>query len=230
MSYSSRTVANLRNAHMNRHAHLAKLADFYVEALKGKPNIFAPNGSVLAATGARTQCSSFLRLLLEQAFGLEESDFLEAYGFARPRARDFAQALQLGDLFPIVSSIHNVSRGMLGAIGYAQDRAGMSGHCFVVAGDAVKTHERFGVLETWTLEVVDSCRSSHGSGDTRFVSAADERGGIGQGAMRILTATDGTIHGYIWSPRNASEVFIDGAQQTIHFGALPSFWIPQKDK
>lgn len=211
-------------------ARLLKAALEYVEHLPAEHNVFSADGENAflhrAPWAANTRCSSFIRLLLNECFDLDPKIFGATFGTLRPRAVDFARTVQAG-LLPAATNIRAIRKGCLGFIAYGMMRNGFSGHSFIVAGTPEKLVERWGELEMFSVEVVDSSRTSHGVGDTRYVQGQGgplELGGVGRGTMRIVAHPNGTVRGYSWSTRSDSEVMLNGEGQEMVFCALPVGW------
>lgn len=206
---------------MDNTAHLYAMANAYLTALEGKPNAFVLVKPSLSFQAARTSCSTFLSKLIRQSFDLPRILFPAI--FFEARARDFATACER-TITP-VTKWQDIRPGTIGAVRYDELRMGMSGHCWIVAGPArlIGNHGELSVRE---LPIIDSCRSSHGPGDTRYSirsGVPHEAGGIGRGVMRLLTQGS-AVKGYSWSLQPGSEYMHNGLGQTVVFGAIPETW------
>lgn len=173
---------------------IVKRALDVVDRLKGKPNRFELGPARLAEglEFATSSCSSLLSWLLDYPRQIRARDF-----GARilPRAR-----------------VQDIREGDIGAIIYSEDRDGMSGHCFLIV--STPSQARTG---EWVIGVVDSCRTSHGAGDTRESAP----GGIGRGYMTLLTGDDGIVTGYKWALSPLSKRMLNGPDERIVVGVLP---------
>jgi hypothetical protein len=209
---------------------LAERAMHYVKGLAGSENSFASENEHAYLQDdpfcARTRCSSFLRLILRDTFDVPDTLWIATFGRSWPRAVDF-HAAATRRLLPRVERIEELRAGDLGFIGYDVERNGFTGHAFIVMSTPMLAAEKFGALDVYGVDVVDSCRSSHGPGDTRFVGLGNERGGIGCGRMRIVSGGTGAPAGYLWSARDASELMLNGKGQEVVFCRVPSEWKPR---
>ena len=178
-------------------------ASHFADVLRGRPNAFAFGTSSLTDYGAVTSCSTFIGRLLQQLF--------EEAPHSIPRARrwiDHLEPVAWADVLP----------GHIGVIQYDEDRERMSGHCFVLA----QKGQQF--ARTYALEVIDSCRSSHGSDDTRMVDGKP-LGGIGRGIMLVSAGELAKeVDSYRWSTSPSSEVMPQGQGQRLVFGRVPRSW------
>jgi len=208
-------------------ALLRDSAEAIVRSLRGKPNTFVLGAATLTSDLARTSCSTFLSAILRRTFDINNVVWVAMFGKASPRARDFAMAFEL-PMLPPVTHIKELRAGMLGAIRYDTDRGGMSGHCFIASEPPVM-HGAHGALTKYRLMVIDSCRTSHGAGDTRAISTATA-GGIGRGIMGIYADKSGKIVAYTWSMALDSEVMHNGQGQRISFADVPSEWLPKENQ
>lgn len=187
-----------------------------VTALRGKPNAFASNPSEVTSAGARTSCSSFLTLALKAVYDVSGVVWIAELGAKWPRAIAYANAIR-GNVLPRVTRASDIRPGDLMIIAYTDERDGMSGHCAVVT-----TTPRVVEKGEWLVRVADSCRSSHGRGDTRHSETA-ETGGIGAGYM-VLIVKDDAVVGFRWSHEPGSQEWPNNDKQEIVFGRIPSEW------
>lgn len=183
---------------------IADRASKIVRSLRGRPNTFGVGAASLTEDGAVTSCSTFLGLLLRQVFDEAPTRI--------PRARHWMDYLSPTDFF-------DVSPGCIGVIEYDEDREGMSGHCFIV--------ER---LNTGgAMRVIDSCKSSHGTDDTRW-NGEKGLGGIGIGTMVVRHDGAGNVSSYRWSTLPSSEVMLQGQGQRLLFGRVPRTWTEKESR
>lgn len=199
---------------------LANQCNELVDQLEGKQNIFGA-GAAITPDGATTTCSTFLTLVLKEMYDVNPVVWVALFGDKWPRARDYYSAfsgLLLGGNSDV--ALEDIQKGTLAAIGYVDDREGMSGHCFICLGRPIATRRLFGDLEEYSIEIVDSCRSHHGEGDTRI----EKPGGIGIGIMALLVDTKKEVQGYRWSLSVASELMHNGRGQRIAFANIPADW------
>lgn len=189
-------------------------------------NVFAMGPYVLEHDPwfASTTCSSFVTGLIAETFDLPVALFKALFGSGAPRARDYFNTIHKGLLGSAPLRVTEIQEGDIGVIRYDAAEDGMTGHVFIIAGKPVPTGEVMGSeVKVYKIPVVDSCRSSHGPGDSRFTPEA-QHGGIGEGFMRILVHGSGVVTGYMWRGEGTSEVYWSGYGQDIVIGKVPDGW------
>jgi hypothetical protein len=207
---------------------LVKLADEYVKNLTPANNFFLESG-----TGARpvltrspyfasVSCSSFMTMHMNQVLDLTPGEWLHAFGAKFPTASRFFESTNRGILLK-ASTVQEIQAGDVGSIKYYPAKVGATGHVFLVVSEPRLLPEPFGTMQVYALDIVDSCRSSHGVGDTRRLKTGEDTGGVGRGTMRLLVK-DSKVQGYMWSSSGASEVLLNGKGQDIVFGEVPKLW------
>jgi hypothetical protein len=206
---------------------LVATAQEYVNNLRPENNRFLGGEAYLNRSpwDARTMCSSFIRLLINQVYDVSPVLFTATFSTLKPAAKDFHAAAAAG-VIPVVTDILDVGPGHLGFIRYEELRNGFTGHSFLVVATPVHTDERFGDLEVWQVKVIDSARSSHGVGDTRFRDFQEDASGIGQGVLRLVTR-DRKVVGYLWKGAGNSELLLNGKGQSILVAGIPPEWKPR---
>jgi hypothetical protein len=154
----------------------------------------------------------------------------------KPNARMFYHAARMRMLPTDRGFVHEIKPGDLGFICYDENRNGFSGHAFLVVTEPLKTDRvSESGLEEWLVGVIDSSRTSHGPGDTRFNEKTGEHtGGIGQGTMRLLsrsvrvegfpTEPFNEIKGYKWRGVGNSEECLLGKGQNMIMASVPREW------
>lgn len=194
---------------MTHETNLVARALHLVSSLRGRPNTFALGASSLTEDGAVTSCSTFLGRLFQQLFNEAPHSI--------PRARRWIDHLEPVDWSDVIP-------GHIGVIQYDQDRDGMSGHCFILSGKGQ------GFARSYALEVIDSCRSSHGTDDTRW-DGTKGLGGIGRGVMLVAAGELAReVDSYRWSTQPSSEVMFQGQGQRLVFGRVPRSWTLKENR
>src|SRR5262249_14714110 len=94
-------------------------------------------------------------------------------------------------------TVDQIEPGDIMAIVYYPEYQSPSGHVMIVQGPPQPHLSNPFVTGTaqWTIAVIDSSSSYHGTTDTRY----HYPGGIGQGVFRLYTNADSTVAGYTWS-------------------------------
>lgn len=206
---------------MNNNQVLAQSAVSTVANLAGKPNTFGAAPFYLEADRANTRCSQLFRFLVQRHFDLSDQEFFAFFGRYFPNA---AQIFDAGKPH-FVKMIPEVKAGDVLSIAYDSVQSGNTGHTAIVAGPPVRD------ARGYVVPVVDSCRTSHGEGDTRYSILKDgtveHRGGIGAGHMRLLCDGDGKeLTGFAWHRGIASAPCYNNHGQHILIWRLPDQWKP----
>lgn len=212
---------------MNTVHPLVTTVNKQIDHLRDKINRFAISKTTYNTTEAVTSCSTYQIISFMQAYKIDADDIVSLFGSKWPRARAFQWAYSKS----AQPTIDKIKPGTLGAIGYKEDREGMSGHCFIVMASPVATGAMWGKNREFKVRVADSCRSSHGEGDTRYRFGASgplHLGGIGIGTMRLLADEAGNVVGHSWSVSIESEVVYNGDGLELAFANVPSTWSARK--
>jgi hypothetical protein len=152
-----------------------------------------------------TKCASFVTRVLQQAYGWTDTDFKNWFKFtSSPNAQGYHDAILAGNGFLVIQKISDIQSGDIIAIDYPDtpDPDDPSGHVMIAAGSptlrGAAVPFKTGTTQ-YTIEVIDSTQSPHGSTDTR---AATQDEGAGIGFFRLYVDATGTIVGYTWSPEH----------------------------
>lgn len=165
------------------------------------PNVYGTDPSYIewngAQSSARTECSSFVTLLWRRTYGWSASSFKSWTGQSSPEAAVYHDTIARHDGFIEVTTVGAILPGDVIAIVYYPEYQAPTGHVMIV--DAAPQPNSSAPLvpgtDQWTVDVVDSSSTYHGSADTRH----DHPGGIGRGTFRLYTNADGTFAGHTWS-------------------------------
>jgi hypothetical protein len=150
-----------------------------------------------STSSARTECSSFATLLWRHVYGWSDATFKAWTGHTGPDAAVYHDTIAAHDDFIEITQVDDIVPGDVIAIAYYPEYQSPSGHLMIVR-DFPQSHSSSPIVAgtlQWTIAVVDSSSSYHGTGDTRY----DHPGGIGEGVFRLYTNADGTVAGYTWS-------------------------------
>lgn len=166
------------------------------------PNVYGTNPSYIDWLGsqsvARTECSSFLTLLWKHTYGYTSATFHDWTGQNSPEAAVYHDAIEQQNDFVRITNIYDVRPGDVIAIVYYPEYQLPTGHMMLVA-HVPQAHSSSNPIVTgthqWTIDVIDSTNSYHGTTDTRY----DHPGGIGRGVFRVYTDADGAFAGHTWS-------------------------------
>lgn len=213
--------------------HLA-VANWYVQHLSKEENRFAAshewNVFQREPPRAVTRCSSFLTGVLKEAYPKFIPMVREILRRTAPYAFDYAVAIEKGT-FTHIHDVSAVRPGDLLSVEYegGENAMGFTGHCAIIAS-VPEDRGVFAGMRLWHVEIIDSCRSSHGPGDTRYVlptqmsGKATETGGVGLGSMRILTERDSNDPvGYSWSDQSYSPGMFNGKGQMMRIARFPDW-------
>lgn len=155
----------------------------------------------------RTDCSGFLNLLLEKAYGYSHEDLQRWTGRARPLAKTWHHTVAEAKGFQRIETVQALQPGDVLAIRY-EAGAKNTGHVMLVAGSAAEREVKKPLVagtRQWEVPVLDSSSSPHGPQDSRRIDAAKHATGVGTGVLRIYTDDKGAFAGYAWSSFANSE-------------------------
>jgi len=150
-----------------------------------------------AQSKAKTECSSFVTLLWQHTYGWTASDFHNWMGSTSPDAAKYHDTIVAQNGFQRLQLVQQIQPGDILAIVYYPELQSPSGHVMIVQ-DLPQTNSSAPLVAStrqWTVPVIDSSSSYHGTSDTRYAHP----GGIGHGIFRLYANSDGTVMGYTWS-------------------------------
>lgn len=148
-------------------------------------------------SSARTECSSFVTQLWQHSYGWNSNTFKSWMGSTSPTAAKYHDTIQAQNGFTRVPLVTQIQPGDIIAIVYYPELQSPSGHVMVVQ-DYPQPNNSSPVIagtKQWTIPVIDSSASYHGTNDTRY----GHPGGIGHGTFRLYSNPDNTVAGYTWS-------------------------------
>ena len=170
----------------------------------------------------RSDCSAFVRRVLNQAYRLSSKETRRWMGDSTPNAALYHDTIVAENRFTRILNVTDIAAGDLLAAKYLSPSSTASGHTMFAAGPAVERTASSPVIADTTqyeLQIVDSARSGHGPNDTRRNSNQSWEDGVGVGVMRIYADADGAIVGYTWSTWSNS-VFHGASTRPIAVGRL----------
>jgi hypothetical protein len=185
------------------------LANDYVDHILPENNTWATNPSSIGwvvvngqpVVVNRTQCSTFVSLLVRQARGLTTTNLKAWTGSTSPSALVWYNTIQAQNGFQKIDSINDVLPGDIMA--YTKPSGGTTtGHIMFVNKPPVLRTPTLPIIEgtqQYEIEVVDSSSSGHGATDTRMLPNGTKATGIGRGVFRVYTNPAGKIVGHTWS-------------------------------
>jgi hypothetical protein len=171
---------------------------------------------------ARTDCSSFITLLLRHTYGWTGNQFEQWMHSTYPTAATYHDAITERHRFKHILHMEALHPGDILAIKYTDHHASRNGvedtgHIVLVAGlpRPELVRKSTSGRRAFIVPVIDSAASQHGPTDTR----AKHTGGIGQGEIRLYADKDDRIIGYAWSTL-ASSKYYSGPDRDIVAGRL----------
>ena len=183
-------------------------------------NVYGSNPTFIswqAPSTARTECSSFLSLLLQHSEGITQAQLKSWTGSSNPNAAMYHDAIQLGKGFTQVWSVEDIRIGDAIAVKYPAGGSS-SGHVMLVVSAPVAAEAISPVVDgtaQYQVTVIDSSASGHGPTDTRYISPNNFTGGIGRGVMRLYVYPSGQIAGYTWSTYSNSAYFAQSDRSLV---------------
>jgi hypothetical protein len=186
--------------------HLTEAEDLVIDLLQSAqtattwPNLYGTPACIYwngAQSTACTECSSFVTLLWQHTYGWTSTTFSQWMGHTSPDAAVYHDTIQQQNGFALVPTVDQICPGDILAIVYYPEYQSPSGHVMIVQDLPQPNSSKPFITGTaqWTISVIDSTSSYHGTSDTRY----SHPGGIGQGIFRLYTYPDGTVAGYTWS-------------------------------
>lgn len=171
----------------------------------------------------RTDCSSFITKVMQQAYGWTSTYFKTWTGSSSPTAARYHDTIVAQNRFVRITSIADVAPGDLLAAKYLTPTATATGHVMWATGIPVARTASKPIIEGTTqyeLQVVDSASTGHGPTDTRRRADGTYEDGVGIGVIRLYADANGQIVGYTWSTLSAS-TYYDATTRPLAIGRLP---------
>lgn len=170
-------------------------------------------------------CSTLITKLTMRAYHFTNSNFTAWTGETSPEAEDYYEAAITNNGFKRVMNIANLRVGDLFIAKYLDPEATVTGHVSMV-NQLPRLISTTSTTRTYSMEVIDSSSSYHGSADTRNVidpSTGETDTGIGIGTMRMITDTSGLLIKYSWSMLSSSVIY-DATERPSMFATIPQYY------
>ncbi|MBC8108992.1 MAG: hypothetical protein H7Z14_20570 [Anaerolineae bacterium] len=170
-------------------------------------------------------CSTLITKLTMRAYGFTSSNFTQWTGETSPEAEDYYDAAITNNGFKRVMNIANLRVGDLFIAKYLDPEATVTGHVTMV-NQLPRFVSMTSTTRTYSMEVIDSSSSYHGSADTRNVidpGTGETDTGIGIGTMRMITDTNGLLIKYSWSMLTSSVIY-DATERPSLFATIPQYY------
>jgi hypothetical protein len=154
-----------------------------------------------AHAAAHCVCSGFIALLIEHTYSLSPERLKQWLGTAHPGASDLYDAIASHRNFNAVATIADIRPGDILAIRFLDDNKD-TGHVVMIDQLPVAMPDSAPLapgLSQYSVAVIDSTGSGHGSDDTRWRGQNAFTGGVGRGTIRLYADATGAIKGYTWS-------------------------------
>jgi hypothetical protein len=149
----------------------------------------------------RSDCSDFLALLVQHAYGVSGEQLKDWTGHQRPYASHWHDAIVAGSGFTQIIKLADAKPGDVLAVKFPPGLDD-TGHVMLMADAAQGIEQKEPIAagtRQWNVAVIDSTKSPH-SDDTRAAKDGGTAGqGVGRGVIRIYTDSAGAIAGYCWS-------------------------------
>jgi hypothetical protein len=154
----------------------------------------------------RSLCSTFVTVVMGQAYGFN-STYMKAWlGTTSPTATIYHDAIVAEDGFDHVPTLFDIEPGDFLAVKYPAGGS-VSGHIATVVSDPVlrvSTNPLVVGTFQYEVEIVDSSSTGHGFTDTRLMPNGSWDAGAGVGIMRLYVDGLGNIVGHTWSIANGT--------------------------
>lgn len=168
----------------------------------------------------RSVCSTFVTIVLKQAYGYTNDDFQGWFGSSSPTAAAYHDTIVDGIGFDRITVVSEIAAGDIVAIRYPEGLP-VTGHIATARGPAtprVATDPLVTNTFQFELPVVDSSSTGHGPTDTRKLETGWHTG-AGFGVMRLYADAQAEIVGYSWSTSSAS-TYHDLSERHLVVGRL----------
>lgn len=181
---------------------------------------------------SHTDCSGLIDHLLMHSYGYSPEAFKRWFDSRRPNAARYHDAIAGQKGFVQLQSVRELGPGDLIAIKHLNQKEN-TGH-IMLAGD---TPQRIAAkkpvisdTEQWTVTVIDSSESGHGSTDTRHKKGpgGKDHDGLGEGVFRLYATRQGNIVGFSWSTLAVSK-FIAPEEEHLVLGRLVANFQPKEN-
>jgi hypothetical protein len=198
----------------NEPIHLRKAREL-IQAALTENNEYATDPSYLGwfwqdgqrTVHLRTVCSTFVTLLLQESYHLDQITIRAWTGSGSPTASAWHDAITQQNGFEKIDNFRNIRVGDFIAINYPNDR-NASGHIVIVADlprSRIATSPVVQGTQQFELSVIDSSSFPHGPEDTRMLPNSVRVGGLGRGTMRFYLDAENRLVGHTWSIFRNSE-------------------------
>jgi hypothetical protein len=209
--------------------HVATALDLVAHLDLANTDYAHGQGSVTwtGTVASHTDCSGFIDHLLMHDDGLTPDDFKRWFGSKRPTAARYHDAIVEGRGFTPLATVGALRPGDLIAIKYLT-RHDNTGHIMLVVeapGRMNPVPPYVDGTTQWSVAVVDSSESGHGTTDTRHQrgEGGHDHDGLGRGVFRLYTDAGGSVTGFAWSTSKASR-FVAPEDEHLVLGRLtPGF-------
>jgi hypothetical protein len=179
---------------------------------------------------SHTYCSGLLEALLSHSYGYSREDFIRWFHKEHPRSENFYDAIKYGTGFIKITNVHDIVPGDIIALKFPKgeyfERGDSSGHVMIV--------DKFPQLWTaspplveftrqWVVAVIDSSKTGHGKGDSRYIKRGKYEPGLGKGLFRIYTDESDRIVGYAWSTSKRSDYYPQKTRSLVVGRLIPNY-------
>ena len=172
-------------------------------------------------------CSGFVMLVMEQAYGWDADHFHRWMGKTRPLAHTIYDTIVAEKGFKRIKLVRDLKPGDVIAMKY-QPGEKDTGHVMLVAAEPRPREASEPVVpgtQQWEVTIIDCSKSGHGPTDTRHQPDGTFTQGAGKGVARLYTDEKGNLAGYAWST-SAKSVYQPPDKHLIAAGRLDSDYKP----
>jgi hypothetical protein len=186
-----------------------------------------PSVSWSSPKASHTDCSGFFDALLMHTYHYTPDEFKLWFDSHRPSARRYHDAIIEQRGFTQIHHINHLRPGDILAVKY-MNRTDNTGHVMLVDGfpKRRKATEPFvDGTEQWEVEIIDSSKTGHGTGDTRHKMGPEgkDHDGLGRGVLRLYTTADGKVAGFAWSTMKVSKFKTPDDEDLVMGRLIPDY-------
>jgi hypothetical protein len=176
---------------------------------------------------SHTDCSGFIDHLLMHDDGLAADDFKRWFGSKRPTAERYHDAIVEGRGFTRLGAVSDLRPGDLVAIKYLT-RHDNTGHIMLVIDAPQRMNPAPPYVDgttQWSVAVIDSSESGHGTTDTRHKrgEGGHDHDGLGRGVFRLYANAQGQVSGFAWSAMKTSRFIAPDDEHLVLGRFVPGF-------
>lgn len=190
----------------------------------GTPTVTWAGLNGATATTVTADCTTYITVLLKQAYKWTNSDFVSMFTVSSPSITRYYNQAVADQALDGFKQISEVKPGDLFISRYDDGTTGASGHMVVIesAPTLVSVGSQYRAYDVAILDVTGSPHTN----DTRAAANADGTNdtGVGRGNIRLYTDLDGNLDHWAWGTRTTSSTYT-AEERPVTFAHIPALSI-----